>query len=146
MGPSIGGRKKVTDAGMVGALRSAAQQALAEIWTSSKSLAYRARRRAATVALIACTAPLAYHAVFGHNGALAYHREKVESQRLADEIKDLQQQNAAKQQNIQALRTDPKAIEREAREQLHYARPNDVVITLPQQKPDQPQTAVAQKR
>jgi cell division protein FtsB len=99
---------------------------------NAAALAYGARRRAATLALIAISVPLGYKAFCGNHGALAYHEEQVESQKLTAEISDLQQQNDKLQANIKGLKTDPKAIEREAREQLHYARPDDVVITLPQ--------------
>jgi cell division protein FtsB len=96
---------------------------------NAAALAYGARRRAATLALIAISIPLGYKAFCGNHGALAYHEEQVQSQKLNDEISELQQKNDKLQGNIKALKTDPKAIERE---QLHYARPDDVVITLPQ--------------
>jgi len=35
------------------------------------------------------------------------------------------------EQEIKALKTDPKAIEKEARERLHYTRPGEVVFALP---------------
>ncbi len=38
-------------------------------------------------------------------------------------------------QQIDHLNSDPDAIEREAREKLHYAKPGEVIYTLP----DQPQ-------
>ncbi len=47
----------------------------------------------------------------------------------------LQQQNGAMEQQIKAFRTDPKTIEREARERLRYARPGEVVYTLPTTQP-----------
>ncbi len=33
------------------------------------------------------------------------------------------------QQQVKALKTDPDAIEHEARERLHYARPGEVIWT-----------------
>ena len=35
------------------------------------------------------------------------------------------------EQEIKALKNDPKTIEKEARERLHYTRPGEVVYTLP---------------
>jgi cell division protein FtsB len=105
---------------------------LQSVLHNAAALAYGARRRAATLALIAISVPLGYKAFCGNHGALAYHEEQIESQKLNSEISELQQKNDKLQANIKALKTDPKAIEREAREQLHYARPDDVVITLPQ--------------
>ena len=47
------------------------------------------------------------------------------------QIKALQQQNGGMEQEIKALKNDPKTIEKEARERLRYARPGEVVYTLP---------------
>ena len=37
---------------------------------------------------------------------------------------------------IDHLKSDPDAIEREAREKLHYARPGEVIYALPDQPKD----------
>jgi cell division protein FtsB len=48
----------------------------------------------------------------------------------------LQKENDLYTQQIRSLQNDPKAIEKEAREQLHYARPGEVVYVAPtQQRP-----------
>jgi cell division protein FtsB len=49
---------------------------------------------------------------------------------------------------IESLKSDPKAIEKEAREQLRYARPGEVVYTLPNQPQAQksPSPAVEKKQ
>ena len=99
---------------------------------------YSSRRRLATagVGLLACY--VAMHAVFGENGFLVYEHKRAEARQLDQEIQRLQQDNDHLSQNIHALKTDPAAIEREAREQLHYARPGEVIYTMPQPpaKPD----------
>ncbi len=41
-------------------------------------------------------------------------------------------------QQIERLKSDPDAIEREAREKLHYAKPGEVIYTLPEQPQAQP--------
>jgi hypothetical protein len=48
---------------------------------------------------------------------------------------------------VKSLQTpDPSAIEREAREQLHYARPGEVVyVALPPVHPPTPETNAARK-
>ena len=102
------------------------------------ALAYRARRKAATLALIVLTVPLGYKAIEGLHGWNAYHQEKIDSQKLDGEIQELKAKNQKLNENIKALRSDRNAIEREAREQLHYARPNDVVINIPQPAQAQP--------
>jgi cell division protein FtsB len=51
---------------------------------------------------------------------------------LQREIKDLEQENAQLKQSIERLKSDPDAIEHEAREKLHYAaKPGEVIYTLP---------------
>jgi cell division protein FtsB len=94
---------------------------------------YRVRRRAATVALFALTIPIGYKAFEGQHGWIAFHQQQTETQKLDEQIRDLQARNQVLKDESNALRHDPKAIEREAREHLHYARPNDVVIAVPQQ-------------
>jgi cell division protein FtsB len=52
---------------------------------------------------------------------------------------------------IKALKSDPKAIEKEAREQLRYAKPGEVIYLLPEQRgpqtaPPPPQSAQAVQR
>jgi cell division protein FtsB len=74
---------------------------------------------------------IGYHAVFGANGFLVFHQKKSESQRLELEIQSLQQDNARRDREIKALKSEPQAIEKEARERLRYARPGEIVYTLP---------------
>ncbi len=113
---------------------------------SVAALAFRLRRKAATVVLVALTIPIAYTAFFGTHGWLAYHQELVDSQKLESNIHDLQARNEKVKDNIKALKTEPKAIEREAREQLHYARPDDVVISVPPPLQKRTATESAAKR
>ena len=47
-------------------------------------------------------------------------------------------QNQQLEQDIEKLRSDPQTIERQAREQLRYARPGEVIYTLPAAKPAKP--------
>lgn len=92
------------------------------------------RRKLATlgVGLLACV--LAYHVVFGANGLLVYSQKRNQYRQLQEQNRALQQQNQDLEQQIKALRTDPQAIEKEAREHLHYARPGEVVYTTPPEK------------
>jgi len=73
----------------------------------------------------------AYYVVFSANGLMVYREKRQESQELDRQIKVLQQQNTAAEQEIKALKNDPKTIEKEARERLHYTRPGEVVYSLP---------------
>ena len=83
----------------------------------------------AGVAVLLCVA--GYYVVFSANGLMVYREKRRTSQDLERQIKSLQQQNGAMESEIKALKTDPKTIEKEARERLHYTRPGEVVYSLP---------------
>ena len=91
---------------------------------------YRMRRRIATGVAIVAAIFFGYHAVFGENGVNVYEQKRAEDVTLQKQISDLQQENARTQQHVQQLKSDPDAIEHEARERLHYARPGEVIWTL----------------
>ncbi len=52
-------------------------------------------------------------------------------------MKKLEEENQQLKEEIKALKSDPNAIERVAREELKMVKPGEVVITLPEKK-DQP--------
>ena len=86
------------------------------------------------------------HVMFGANGMVVYRQKRAEYQNLRGEIDQLQKENNHYTGQIQALETDPKTIEKEAREQLHYTRPGEVVYVAPAPPPLQiPATNAAQK-
>lgn len=93
------------------------------------------RHKLATAGVVGLVCLIGYGAIFGTNGFLAFHRKVTDSQKLDREIQALQQENARREQQIKALKSQPQAIEREARQQLHYARPGEVVYTLPATPP-----------
>jgi len=106
---------------------------------------YRSRRRIATSAVVVLVCLMAYHVIFGANGMLIYQQKRTEHKALDQELESLQKENEQLNQRIKALRTDPKTIEKEAREQLRYARPGEVVYSLPAEKPT-PGVSTAQKK
>jgi cell division protein FtsB len=86
------------------------------------------------------------HVMFGANGMVVYRQKRAEYQSLRHEIDALQKESDHYTEQINALQTDPKTIEKEAREQLHYARPGEVVYVAPVPPPIQiPSTNAAQK-
>ncbi len=95
------------------------------------TMLYGIRRRIATAGVIVFTVWLFAHVMFGANGMIVYRQKKAEFQSLQKEIDDLQKENDGSTQQIKSLQTDPKMIEKEAREQLHYARPGEVVYVSP---------------
>ena len=88
---------------------------------------------------------LAFHVVFGANGMMVYEHKRTESKALDQEIKSLQLEQQRLNERIKALKSDPAAIEKEAREQLRYARPGEVVYSLPAEKRAATPATTAQK-
>jgi cell division protein FtsB len=95
---------------------------------------YRMRRRIATGAVIVAALMFGYHAIFGGNGLSVYGQRRAEDRAVQKRIGELEKENARLEQQVKALKADPDAIEHEARERLHYARPGEVIWTE-----DQPQ-------
>jgi cell division protein FtsB len=99
---------------------------------------YHHRRRLATVAVFAITAWLFLHVTFGANGMVVYRQKRDELRQVQGEVNLLRHENERYLEQINALKTDPKAIEKEAREQLHYARPGEVVYVAPAEPAREP--------
>jgi cell division protein FtsB len=96
---------------------------------------YRLRRRLATAGVGVLTVWLFLHVMFGANGMVVFKEKRSEAEFLRNEVQSLQRENDSYTQQIKALKSDPKAIEKEAREQLHYARPGEVVYVAPPSVP-----------
>jgi len=92
-------------------------------------------RRVGTAAAVALTMGLILHATFGANGMVVYQQKRAERQDLEKEVVRLQKENEEYADRIKALKTDHRAIEKEAREQLHYARPGEFVYVAPDPPP-----------
>jgi cell division protein FtsB len=107
--------------------------------------ALRAWRPAGTAVIVCLALLLMGHVVNGKNGLTVWHQKRAADQQLQKEIDQLQQENAQLRQHVEQLKSDPDAIEREAREKLHYAKPNEVIVALPPQPKDQSQPAATGK-
>jgi cell division protein FtsB len=122
-------------------------EALAERWVEKcrpfLSVLYADRRRLATAAVAVLTVWLFLHVMFGANGMVVYRSKRAERQKLQADLEKLQRENDLYEQQIKALQNDPQAIEKEAREQLHYARPGEVVYVEP--APARPRNNTARK-
>lgn len=107
---------------------------------------HQSRRKLATAGIAALAGLLAFHVVFGPNGMLVYHEKRTEFRDLTQEVEKLQEENQRLSQQIKSLKSDPKTIEKEAREQLRYARPGEVVYVTPEPPPPAPATDEAAKK
>ena len=77
---------------------------------------------------------LVVHAVFGERGYLGLRSQRGEYGRLKQEVRTLEEENQQLKKEIKALKSDPSAVERVAREELKMAKPGETVITLPEKK------------
>ncbi len=95
-------------------------------------------RRLGTAAATLVIGGLLLHAMFGANGLVVYRQKHAEMQSLESEVERLQKENDQFVEQIKSLKSDPAAIEKEAREQLHYTRPGEVVYVAPDSAPKPP--------
>jgi len=107
---------------------------------------YALRRRIATVAVTLLAASLFVHVVFGANGMVVYKQKRAEYEALRNQNVQMQEENDRYTRQIQGLKSDQKSIEKEAREQLGYAKPGEYVYVPPTQaKPAPPANHTALK-
>jgi cell division protein FtsB len=115
--------------------RAPQAEALAALWlTRVRPVFVRVhalRRRIATLTVAVLAGSLFVHVMFGANGMIVYKQKRTEYESLQKRIALEQKENELYTQRIQGLKTDAKAIEKEAREQLHYARPGEYVYVPP---------------
>jgi cell division protein FtsB len=66
--------------------------------------------------------------VFGTHGVLAMRRAQKEAASVRKEIDQINEENQQLQDRVKALKTDPGAIERIAREEMGLARPGEYIF------------------
>ena len=95
---------------------------------SVATAAYTQRRRIATALAVVIAALLAYHALFGANGVVAYRAKQNQDRMLAQQLDKLKQENQRLKEHVEHLKTDPDAIEYEAHMRLRYTKPGQVIV------------------
>jgi cell division protein FtsL len=80
----------------------------------------------------------AIHSIFGQHGYLASRRQRKELRTLQQHIQQLREENSRLDKENRSLRSNPDAIERVAREQMHLAKPGEKIYTLPNKPPANP--------
>ena len=88
-------------------------------------------RKIATAVAAVSAIGMGFHVVLGQNGLTAYHQKRLDSADLATQTQKLSKENERMQGHVARLESDPDAIEHQAREELHYTRPGEVIYTLP---------------
>jgi cell division protein FtsB len=124
--------------------------ALAMAWIECSRPAWmkvcRLRRRIGTVAVAVLTCILFVHVMFGANGMVVYKQKRAEREALQEQIIQARGENERYTEQIQALKSDQKAVEKEAREQLGYAKPGEYVYVPPTPAPSVPSANHSAKR
>jgi cell division protein FtsB len=88
-------------------------------------------RKIATAAAALLALAMGYHVIFGQNGLTVYQQKRQDAQTLDRQLHSLQRENDLLKGHVDRLQNDPNAIEHQAREELHYTRPGEVIYTLP---------------
>ena len=95
------------------------------------------RRVLATLCIGVLAVFIGYKVIFGANGMKIYEAKRAEAVRLQQQIDQEKLINERLQHQVDNLqREDPSAIEKEAREQLGYVKPGEIVLVEPQAKAD----------
>jgi cell division protein FtsB len=105
--------------------------------------ASRAWRPAGSIMAVCLALLLGWHVVNGKHGLSTWNQKRVEDKQLQKEIDDLKQENERLQTRVERLKSNQDEIEHEAREKLHYAKPGEVIYTLPEASSSQSQPAQA---
>src|SRR5258706_3714357 len=74
---------------------------------------------------------LVVHDIFGTHGYLAMRRAQQEIKKVNAGMDQLNKENLQLEQEVRELKTDPRKIEKIARDELGLARPGEVIIKIP---------------
>jgi cell division protein FtsB len=103
------------------------------------------RRNARQILILALFA-LLVHDIFGAHGFIAMRRTQKEIAEIQDQIGKINTENKSLSEQVTSLKSDPKAIERIAREEMGLARPGEMIYKLPDSaKPGDSQQPGSQK-
>lgn len=89
-----------------------------------------ARRRQVVWASVVVALVLAVGSAVAEGGFRRYWRLKQDVRTLEDRNAKLAQDNAKLRREVEALRDDPVALERAAREELGYVKPGELVFDV----------------
>jgi cell division protein FtsB len=75
------------------------------------------------------------HDVFGPHGFVAMRRTQREIEEIRIQIGSLNEENKSLADEVNSLKTDPRAIERIAREDMGLTKPGEIIFKLPDANP-----------
>lgn len=117
-----------------------------ECWRPLGTRVYALRRRIATIVIAVVACLFFVHVMFGANGMVVYKQKRNEYEALQKKLAQVREENEKVTKQIQGLQSDQKAIEKEAREQLGYAKPGELIYVTPAPaKPEVPVNHSARK-
>jgi cell division protein FtsB len=93
------------------------------------------RKKAVTLGSLIALLALVVGSFFGDRGILRMVAQRERAESLRREIELLRSENARLAFEIAALKSDPRAYERIAREELGLARPGETVFLLREEEP-----------
>lgn len=88
------------------------------------------RRKIWTYGLLLFSAAMMVNALIGEKGYLANLQARQEYQHVSESLRQLKEENARLAEEANHLRTDPRALEHAARQQLGLIKPGETLITL----------------
>jgi cell division protein FtsB len=74
---------------------------------------------------------LLVHDVFGPHGFIAMRRTQKEIEQIREQIGKMNEENESLTKQVTSLKSDPRSIERIAREEMGLARPGELIFKLP---------------
>ncbi|MGB7282421.1 MAG: septum formation initiator family protein [Candidatus Acidiferrum sp.] len=77
------------------------------------------------------------HDIFGTHGFLAMRRTQNEIKKVKADLEQLSKENTALEKETKDLKSDPRLIEKIARDDLGLARPGEIIIRIPQEQGQQ---------
>jgi cell division protein FtsB len=96
-------------------------------WSDADAYLRKNARQILGVALFA----LLVHDVFGPHGFIAMRRTQKEIDQIREQIVKMNDQNKSLTEQVTSLKSDPKSIERIAREEMGLARPGEMIFKIP---------------
>lgn len=97
---------------------------------------HRMRFVAATLCIAVLAAGAGYRVIYGPNGMIVYKAKRAEYERLRQDIDEQNRTHQELEDRVRALQSDPKEIEKVARERLGYVKPGETVLVQRQAHPD----------
>jgi cell division protein FtsB len=131
VGPNTAAKNGRRAAGSSSREPVAAREPLSE---RAMELGRRIWRPAGTLVAFALALLLTWHVINGKHGLNIWMQKRAEDKQLQRDIQDLNQENARLRDRIEHLKSDPDTIMIEARKKLHYAKPDEVIVSLPAEK------------